>query len=122
MTDITLKLTEAFNQHNSLYNALLGNLNTLTTAHTEEVSITLDAGHVRALTRILNAALANVEKHKAGKDYSLDIDLTGENALGKPAVTLTMNLKSLSYVTELLITGRLATEVADARKKKPFHD
>ena len=56
MTDITLKLTEAFNRHNSLYNALLGNLKTLTTAHTEEVTITLDAGHVRALTRILNAA------------------------------------------------------------------
>lgn len=56
MTDITLKLTEAFNRHNSLYNALLGNLKTLTTAHAEEVTITLDAGHVRALTRILNAA------------------------------------------------------------------
>lgn len=56
MTDITLKLTEAFNRHNSLYNALLGNLKTITTAHAEEVSITLDAGHVRALTRILNAA------------------------------------------------------------------
>lgn len=56
MTDLTLELTEAFNRHNSLYNALLGNLKTLTTAHTEEVSITLDAGKVRALTRILNAA------------------------------------------------------------------
>lgn len=56
MTDTTLKLTEAFNRHNSLYNALLGNLKTLTTAHAEEVTITLDAGHVRALTRILNAA------------------------------------------------------------------
>lgn len=32
MTDITLKLTEAFNRHNSLYSALLGNLKTLTTA------------------------------------------------------------------------------------------
>ena len=56
MTDTTLQLIEAFNRHNSLYNALLGNMNTLTTAHTEEVSITLDAGKVRALTRILNAA------------------------------------------------------------------
>lgn len=56
MTETTLQLTEAFNRHNSLYNALLGNLKTLTTAHAEEVSITLDAGHVRALTRILNAA------------------------------------------------------------------
>ena len=56
MTDTTLKLTEAFNRHNSLYNALLGNLKTLTTAHAEEVSITLDAGKVRALTQILNAA------------------------------------------------------------------
>lgn len=73
------------------------------------------------LAATANGALANVEKHKEGKDYSLDIDLTGENALGKPAVTLTMNLKSLAYVTELLITGRLTTEVADERKKKPFH-
>lgn len=56
MTDTTLQLTEAFNRHNSLYNALLGNMQTLTTAHAEEVTITLDAGHVRALTRILNAA------------------------------------------------------------------
>lgn len=56
MTDITLKLIEAFNRHNSLYHALLGNLKTLTTAHAEEVTITLDAGKVRALTRILNAA------------------------------------------------------------------
>lgn len=56
MTDTTLQLTEAFNRHNSLYNALLGNLKTLTTAHAEEVSITLDAGKVRALTQILNAA------------------------------------------------------------------
>lgn len=56
MTDLTLELTEAFNRHNSLYNALLGNLKTLTIEHTEEVSITLDAGKVRALTRILNAA------------------------------------------------------------------
>ncbi len=50
MTDTTLKLIEAFNRHNSLYNALLGNLKTLTTAHTEEVTITLDAGKVRALS------------------------------------------------------------------------
>ena len=56
MTDTTLKLTEAFNRHGSLYNALLGNMQTLTTAHAEEVTITLDAGKVRALTRILNAA------------------------------------------------------------------
>lgn len=56
MTDLTLELTKAFNRHNSLYSALLGNLKTLTTAHTEEVTITLDAGRVRALTRILNAA------------------------------------------------------------------
>lgn len=59
MTDTTLKLTEAFNRHDSLYNALLGNMQTLTTAHTEEVNITLDAGKVRALTRILNAAPLN---------------------------------------------------------------
>lgn len=74
------------------------------------------------LAATANGALANVEKHKAGKDYSLDLDLTGENALGKPAVTLTMNLKSLRYVTELLTCGRIAVEVAEARKKKLFHD
>lgn len=74
------------------------------------------------LAATANGALTNVEKHKAGKDYSLDIDLTGENTLGKPAVTLTMNLKSLSYVTELLIVGRLTTEAAAAKKRKPFHD
>ena len=56
MTDTTLNLTEAFNRHNSLYDALLGNMQTLTTAHIEEVTITLDAGKVRALTRILNSA------------------------------------------------------------------
>lgn len=44
MTDTTLNLTEAFNRHNSLYNALLGNMQTLTTARAEEVIITLDAG------------------------------------------------------------------------------
>lgn len=74
------------------------------------------------LAATVNGALANPEKHKAEKDYVIDLDLTSENALGKPAIVLTMNLKSLSYVAELLITGRLATEVADARKKKPFHD
>lgn len=74
------------------------------------------------LAATASAALANIEKHKAGKDYAIDLDLTGENALGKPAVTLTMNLKSLKYVTELLTCGRTAVEVADARKKKPFHD
>lgn len=59
MTDLTLALTEAFNRHDNLYNALLGNIQTLTTAHAEEVTITLDAGKVRALTRILNSALLN---------------------------------------------------------------
>lgn len=74
------------------------------------------------LAATANGALANIEKHKAGKDYSIDLDLTGENALGKPAVILTMNLKSLRYVTELLTCGRNAVEVAGAQKRKPFHD
>lgn len=82
----------------------------------------LDAVQAMLLAATANGALTNIEKHKAGKDYALDLDLTGENALGKPAVTLTMNLKSLRYVTELLTCGRIAVEVADARKKKPFHD
>lgn len=74
------------------------------------------------LAATANDALANPEKHKAEKDYSVDLDLTGENALGKPAIVLTMNIKSLKYVTELLTAGRIAVEWADARKKKPFHD
>lgn len=74
------------------------------------------------LAATANAALTNIEKHKVEKDYVIDLDLTGENALGKPAVTLTMNLKSLRYVTELLTSGRIAVDVADAQKRKPFHD
>lgn len=74
MTDTTLKLTEAFNRHNSLYNALLGNLKTLTTAHTEEVTITLDAGKVRALTRILNAAPLDGEPLNTRVNVETDTD------------------------------------------------
>lgn len=48
MTDTTLKLTEAFNRHNSLYNALLCGMKTMTTSNTEEITITLDARHARA--------------------------------------------------------------------------
>lgn len=72
------------------------------------------------LAATANGALTNLEKHKVEKDYVIDLDLTGENALGKPAVTLTMNLKSLRYVTELLTCGRIAIEVADTQKRKPF--
>lgn len=87
----------------------------------------LDAIQAMLLAATANGALTNPEKHKAEKDkaekdYSIDLDLTGENALGKPAVTLTMNLKSLRYVTELLTCGRIAVDVADAQKRKPFHD
>lgn len=82
----------------------------------------LDAIQAMLLAATAHGALTNPEKHKVEKDFVLDLDLTGENALGKPAVTLTMNLKSLKYVTELLTTGRIAVEWADARKKKPFHD
>lgn len=82
----------------------------------------LDAMQAMLLAATANGALTNLEKHKVEKDYVLDLDLTGENALGKPAVTLTMNLKSLRYVTELLTSGRIAVEVAGARKEKPFHD
>lgn len=55
MTDLTLELTEAFNRHSSLNSALL-NMKHLTAAHIDEVTINLSAGHVRALTRILNMA------------------------------------------------------------------
>ena len=76
MTDTTLKLTEAFNRHNSLYNALLGNLKTLTTEHTEDVSITLDAGKVRALTRILNSAPLDGNPLDARVNVATDTDAT----------------------------------------------
>lgn len=82
----------------------------------------MEAIQAMLLAATANGALTNLEKHKVEKDYVIDLDLTGENALGKPAVTLTMNLKSLRYVTELLTCGRIAVEWADARKKKPFHD
>lgn len=82
----------------------------------------LDAIQAMLLAATVNGALTNLEKHKIEKDYVIDLDLTGENALGKPAVTLTMNLKSLRYVTKLLTCGRIAVEAADAQKRKPFHD
>lgn len=82
----------------------------------------LDAIQAMLLAATAHGALTNLEKHKVEKDYVLDLDLTGENALGKPAVTLTMNLKSLRYVTELLTCGRIAVKVAEERKKKLFHD
>lgn len=74
MTDITLQLTEAFNRHDSLYNALLGNMQTLTTAHAEEVSITLDAGKVRALNRILNSAPLNGDPRNTRVNVDTDTD------------------------------------------------
>lgn len=79
MTDITLKLIEAFNRHNSLYNALLGNLKTLTTEHTEEVTITLDAGKVRALTRILNMAPLDGDPLNLPVNIEADTDLLGRD-------------------------------------------
>lgn len=82
----------------------------------------MDAIQAMLLAATANGALANPEKHKLEKDYVIDLDLTGENALGKPAIVLTMNLKSLKYVTEILTCGRIAVEWADARKKKPFYD
>lgn len=77
MTDLTLKLTEAFNRHNSLYNALLGNLKTLTAEHIEEVTITLDAGKVRALTRILN--MAPLDGDPLNAIVNLEIDSTASD-------------------------------------------
>lgn len=77
----------------------------------------LDTIQAMLLAATAPGAITNLEKHNV-----LDLDFAGENALGKPTVTLTMNLKSLRYVTELLTAGRIAVERADARKKKPFHD
>ena len=74
------------------------------------------------LSATIYGALTNPEKHESQKDYTLTLDMDGENPLGEPAITLTMNLKSLAYVTELLIAGRLTTEVTDTGKKKPFND
>ena len=81
-----------------------------------------DAIKAMLLSATIYGALTNPEKHESQKDYTLVLDMDGENPLGEPAVTLTMNLKSLSYVAGLLTAGRLATEAADARKKKPFND
>lgn len=75
MTDTTLKLTEAFNRHNSLHNALLGNMKTLTTSHSEEVTITLDAQHARALTRILNMAPLDGDPLNLPVNIEADTDL-----------------------------------------------
>lgn len=82
----------------------------------------IDAVKGLILTATVHGAITDPEKHKEGEDYKLDFKFPDENELGEPAVTLTMSLKSLSYVTELLIAGRLATEVANAQKKKPFND
>lgn len=60
------------------------------------------------LAATANGALANIEKHKVEEDYVIDLDLTGENALGEPAVTLTMKPKvpELRYGTSHLWTYR----------------
>ena len=71
----------------------------------------LDAIKAMLLSATVYGALTNPEKHESQKDYTLTLDMDGENPLGEPAITLTMNLKSLPYVTELLIAGRLTTEV-----------
>lgn len=76
MSDITLKLTEAFNRHNSLNNALL-NMKHLTAAHIDEVTINLDAMHVRALTRILNVAPLDGDPLNA--IVNLEIDSTASD-------------------------------------------
>lgn len=64
-----------------------------------EFTINVGAGTMARLVQILNAAPVD----------------------GNP-LNVTMNLKSLRYVTELLTRGRTAVEAEDARKKKPFHD
>lgn len=82
----------------------------------------VDAVKGLILSATVHDAITDPEKHKEGKDYKVEFKFPDENELGEPAITLTMNLKSLSYVTELLIAGRLVTAVEDARKKKPFND
>ena len=57
-----------------------------------------------------------------GKDFALDFSRATDNELGEPAVILTMNLKALPRIAQLIATGRLASEIGDARKKKPTHD
>ena len=73
MTDTTLKLTEAFNRHSSLNNALLG-MEHLTAAYIDEVTINLSAGHVRALTRILNMAPLDGDPLKLTVNVGTDTD------------------------------------------------
>lgn len=67
------------------------------------------------LAATANGALTNPEKHESQKDYTLVLDMDGENPLGEPAVTLTMNLKSLSYVAGLLTAGKLIDFLATGR-------
>ena len=74
MTDITLKLIEAFNRHSRLNNALL-NMKTLTAAHIDEVTINLSAGHVRALTQILNMAPLDGDPLNLPVNIEADTDL-----------------------------------------------
>lgn len=74
MTDITLKLIEAFNRHSRLNNALL-NMKTLTAAHIDEVTINLSAGHVRALTQILNMAPLDGDPLNLPVNIKADTDL-----------------------------------------------
>lgn len=74
MTDITLKLIEAFNRHSRLNNALL-NMETLTAAHIDEVTINLSAGHVRALTQILNMAPLDGDPLNLPVNIEADTDL-----------------------------------------------
>lgn len=74
MTDITLKLIEAFNRHSRLNNALL-DMKTLTAAHIDEVTINLSAGHVRALTQILNMAPLDGDPLNLPVNIEADTDL-----------------------------------------------
>ena len=79
----------------------------------------LDAIKAMLLSATIYGALTNPEKHKEGEDCKIDFKFPDENELGEPAVTLTMNLKSLSYVAGLLTAGRLATGRATIEKIEP---
>ena len=74
MTETTLELTKAFNRHSSLNNALLG-MEHLTAAYIDEVTINLTAGHVRALTRILNMAPLDGDPLKLPVNVEANTDL-----------------------------------------------
>lgn len=75
-----------------------------------------------ASVAIIRRAAHKKSECEYGKDFALDFSHAIYNELGEPAVILTMNLKALPRIAQLIATRRLASEISNARKQKPFHD